>query len=403
MSERFLRALRLRADAPDLLGLPWHAELSSWGDACDVDREIDRGVSRHEVVFVRAGGGVVVAKELPLEVAEREHAMLSALDARALPAVAPLGLAVIATTEGDRGVLVTRWLASSIPYRTIFRQPDLARYRDRLIDAMAILLVRLHVAGFYWGDCSLSNTLFRRDAGELQAFLVDAETSELHGELSAGQRAHDLEILEENVAGDLFDLAAQVSLPDAAIATASGPLIRARYERLWTEITRPSTFSPGEGFRVQERIRALNALGFSVGEVEVVASEGGSRLRVRTIVTDRDYHRAMLQSLTGLVAGERQAERMLNEIRELKASGDERARSVPMAAAAERWRAERFEVAAARLRAITARDEDLPELYCQVLEHKWLASERAGSDVGLAGALDDYLASRASTPDLNRA
>jgi hypothetical protein len=35
---------------------------------------------------------------------------------------------------------------------------------------------------------------------------------------------------------------------------------------------------------------------------------------------------------------------------------------------------------------------DLAELYCQVLEHKWFMSERAGRDVGIVPALDDYLA-----------
>lgn len=51
---------------------------------------------------------------------------------------------------------------------------SLERYRDHLLDAISGLLVQLHLAGTFWGDCSLSNTLFRRDAGALQAYLVDA-------------------------------------------------------------------------------------------------------------------------------------------------------------------------------------------------------------------------------------
>ena len=57
-----------------------------------------------------------------------------------------------------------------------------------MLDAVTQLLVRLHLAGFFWGDCSLSNTLFRRDAGALTAYVVDVETGELHPELSNGQR-----------------------------------------------------------------------------------------------------------------------------------------------------------------------------------------------------------------------
>ena len=42
-------------------------------------------------------------------------------------------------------------------------------------NAFAGLLVELHLAGLYWGDCSLSNILWRRDAGAMMAYLVDAE------------------------------------------------------------------------------------------------------------------------------------------------------------------------------------------------------------------------------------
>ena len=54
---------------------------------------------------------------------------------------------------------------------------------------MASLLVDLHLAGVYWGDCSLANTLFRRSGDKIQAYLVDAETSEIHPRLSNGQRS----------------------------------------------------------------------------------------------------------------------------------------------------------------------------------------------------------------------
>src|SRR5699024_4643739 len=92
------------------------------------------------------------------------------------------------------------------PYRALFSRylaPDTA---TRLIDALAVLLVRLHLIGFYWGDVSLSNTLFRRDAGEFAAYLVDAETGELHDSLTTGQREYDLEIARVNIIGELMDL-----------------------------------------------------------------------------------------------------------------------------------------------------------------------------------------------------
>ena len=92
--------------------------------------------------------------------------------------------------------------------------PGPSVHRDRLLDAMAFLLVDLHRNGVYWGDCSLANTLFRRDGDRIQAYLVDAETSEVHPSLSDGQRAYDAEILVENVAFGLADLAAMQDAPD---------------------------------------------------------------------------------------------------------------------------------------------------------------------------------------------
>ena len=96
----------------------------------------------------------------------------------------------------------------------------------------------MHLAGFVWGDCSLSNTLFRRDAGALAAWMVDAETGELHEDhaLSDGQRAHDLEIAQMNVAGELMDIYAAEhgdldDLPFDPSAIADD--LRARYDGLW--------------------------------------------------------------------------------------------------------------------------------------------------------------------------
>jgi hypothetical protein len=325
--------------------------------------------------------------------AEKEYTVLAQAEERRLPCVRPAGWLVIAERDGARsGMLVTEFLDGSLPYRTLFRARGLERYRERLLDAMAGLVVRLHLAGLYWGDCSLSNTLFRRDAGALSAYLVDAETSELHETLSDGQREQDLYILEENIAGEMSDLVASGEPPHPLDPWNTGRMIRERYAKLWHEVTREEVVGPGEEWRVQERVRALNALGFSVGEIELLADPGGSRLRLRTIVTDGDYHRHHLHNLTGLSVEERQARQMLNEVRELRAElARTLGRSVSLSAAAYRWQRERFEPAAARLAAVATGDADVAERYCQVLEHKWYMSERERLDVGLSAALDDYL------------
>jgi hypothetical protein len=388
-----LLTLQLRPGHPDFLDLPWRLPLSRWRDECPRVVDVQRGLSRHEVQFVSYGSAIYAVKELADTCAEREYEMLLQLEDCGLPSVVAVGHARARQDDGEVvSLLVTRYLDASLPYRTLFQNPGLERYRGRLLDAMAGLLVRLHLAGFYWGDCSLSNTLFLRDAGELRAFFVDAETTEHHDTLGDGPRRQDLMILEENVAGDLCDLEVRNELPGSLDAYETGTRIRERYEQLWAEVTREEFVVPGEQWRIQDRIRRLNALGFSVGEVELEATGDGDRLRMRTIVTDRDYHRHEFHNLTGLVAGERQAELMLNEVRELKATLAKKLdRSVALSEAAFHWERDRWEVAMKVLAPVLVHGEDPAELYCQVLEHKWFLSERAQRDVGMEKAMADYV------------
>src|SRR5438132_5091177 len=135
-------------------------------------------------------------------------------------------------------VLITRYVDFSLPYRSLFTQPQVVDLRDQLLGALTGLLVHLHRAGFFWGDCSLSNILFRRDAGALTAYLVDAESGELHPRLSDGQRMQDLDMAEENIAGELMDLQAAHGVPfDIDPVDAAGE-VRTRYDALWCELTR---------------------------------------------------------------------------------------------------------------------------------------------------------------------
>ena len=396
-----LREIQVRSGHPDFLELPWSAPLKEWAKLCGNRVEMPRGLSRHEVVFLGYRQAVYAFKELPAPAAEREFDILRSLEEHDLPAVTAVGHARVAAPAGgeEGSVLITRFEDGSLPYRTLFMQPGLERYRVRLLDAMASLLVRLHLGGLFWGDCSLSNTLFRRDAGELLALLVDAETSELHPSLSDGQREHDVLILEENIAGELADLAAITELPASLDVWETGDQIRQRYERLWREINKELSIRSNERYRIHERIRALEGLGFSVSEVLLTPVPDGSRVRMRAIVTDRDYHRKTLHGLTGISAGDRQAALMLNEIAELRADlHREREPSVPMSVAAYRWLTERWQVAIERLTPEREAGADLAEIYCQVLEHRWYLSERAGRDVGFDAAIDDYRARRLAAP-----
>jgi hypothetical protein len=122
--------------------------------------------------------------------AVREYDMLKRSTELDVPCVEPV--AIVSGRVDKQGELPgsprNPHLRFSLPYRALYSQtlrPDTA---TRLADALAVLLVRLHIVGFFWGDVSLSNTLFRRDAGAFAAYLVDAETGELMpGSLSEGR------------------------------------------------------------------------------------------------------------------------------------------------------------------------------------------------------------------------
>ena len=315
MSAPFPR-LRLREPTPELLDLPWELPLEDWPADRLRFKDLKVGPSRHLVRFLVTGRGLVALKEEPVEIAEREYAILRHLEEAGLPAVIPMG--VSSGPDRDAAIIVTRYLPSSLQYRRLLSRvpPGPGYLRDQLLDAMAGLLVELHRGGVYWGDCSLANTLFRRDGNRVQAFLVDAETGELHPGLSDGQRAYDLEVLVENVAFGFADLAAMHArddLLDDALAAAES--VRDRYHGLWDELHAEVEVGVDERYAMAARVRRLNDLGFAVDEIELEPGAEG-RIRMRVCVTNRRFHAGELERLTGLKALEGQARLLLNDLHE---------------------------------------------------------------------------------------
>jgi Domain of unknown function (DUF4032)/Lipopolysaccharide kinase (Kdo/WaaP) family len=382
-----------RATPADFLDLPWHQPLEEWQSTRLV--EMPRGIGRHVVRFVDYADTFFALKELPPEIAQREYRLLRELARRGIAAVEPVGVVGQRAREGAEqlpDVLITRYLDFSLPYRLALAQRPRPDQLERLLDAFAQLLVRLHLSGFFWGDCSLSNALFRRDAGELAAYLVDAETGELHPRLSAGQRDYDLEIAGENVFGELLDVRAQQGEEDTDAAVALASEIRVRYERLWAELMAEEVLRPGDAGRLEARLRRLNELGFDAGEVELVETPTGFRLRLEPKVMEPGHHRRRLLRLTGLDAQENQARRLLAAVdayrRTLEAGASPPASET---AAAGRWLAEVFEPALAAVPPELRGKRDAAQLFHELLEHRWYLSERAGQEVPLMDAVADYV------------
>lgn len=382
--------LRLRAPRPELLALPWDRALAEWATPDVPLRDLPVGPSRHLVRFVECDGELWALKELPPRIAAREYEVLRALEDMELNAVRPAGL--VFQPDFDTAILLTRYLAGSWQYRRMFMRlpPDAPKHRARLFDAMATLLVELHRHGVFWGDCSLANTLFSRDGQALQAFLVDAETSEVHPSLSNGQRAQDIDITVENVAAGLLDVAARLERPDLEPGFIGEALaIRERYERLWELLHAAPTFGFADRYRVEGTIRKLNELGFAVDEVSLQpVVSGADELRLHVTVGDRRYHATELQRLTGLVVGEGQARILLGDLHAYRGQlCREAGHDVDERTAAQLWVMEVATPTMHRAHAAVGRSGTPIQAYCDLLEVRWLLSERAGRDVGTERAL----------------
>lgn len=385
---------------PALLDLPWNIPLEQWPP--EVLAALPRGISRHIVRFVNLNSNVIAVKEISSFVADREYEMLRNLLRLGAPCVRPIAVItgrVDANGEELNSVLITEHLSYSLPYRALFSQYMRPETATRLIDALAVLLVRLHLLGFFWGDVSLSNTLFRRDAGAFAAYLVDAETGELHPEgLTSGKRMYDIELARTNIIGELMDLQAGGLLEEDVDTIGVGDRIVSRYLELWDVLTGEESFSMSERWRVANRIERLNSLGFDVGELSMTTDLDGTHLSIQPKVVDAGHYHRQIMRLTGLDVQEGQGRRMLNDLEAYRSLWNRK--DEPLEIAAHAWLADVFEPTIAAVPAEMRRKLEPAEIFHEVLEHRWYMSEAAGYDVSMQDAVADYVANvLANRPD----
>ena len=385
---------------PAIAELPFRGALESW-DMPNVHDVL--GLHRHVVKLIEFGDISYVVKELPDHLAMREFRLLREIDEAGLPTAEVV--AVVTGRSGGEGMIVTRHLDYSVPYRSLLmgRGLEIPYLGDRLLDALVALLVRIHLEGFFWGDCSLSNTLFRRDAGALQAYIIDVETAEHHQMLTDGQRQFDVMLATDNVAGGLLDLQAGGRLTSGIDPIDFAIAIEGRYKALWTEITSPWTAAIGDVVPMQRRLEHLHELGFEVEEMEVVTNKDDVSVNFIPKVVEHGYHTERLRSLTGLDAGENQARRMLQDIHSYRAwLQAESGRPVRFNIAAVRWLDAVFEPAIDAIPTEMLDRLEAAEIFHQLLEHRWYMAERAGTDVELSEVVADYLGVLASAPPERR-
>ncbi len=372
---------------PDFLDLPWDVPLVEWQHPRLV--KMAHGISRHIVRFVRFDERVYALKATSIAAAQTEFRMLRSLRDDHLPVVEPVGV-VSDAPEADDAVLITRYLDYSLPYWYLLGRGD-PTLADRLMDAGVVLLVRLHLEGVFWGDCSLSNILWRRDAGAMMAYLVDAETTERQPTISDRMRTYDIDIAVENVVGGLLELQASGRIDYEVDHIAIAESLRARYENLWSELTRVEEFDLDERWRIEQRVRRINDLGFDVEELSI--SRDGRMLAVQPVLIEEGHHARELRRRTGLEVQENQARRLLADIDQYGAWLERREEtSIPHAVATARWLAEVYQPVVDAIPADMRAQLEPPEIFHQLLEHRYLMAEKRGGDVTNTEALADYLA-----------
>lgn len=375
-------------------GLPWNQPLEQWPE--DPALAEKRGISRHIVRLIRANdqpdSEIYAVKETVSEFANREYSALRELRRLQAPSVDPI--AVVEGRKDTNGeelpcALATRFLPYSLPYRVVLSGALSPHDILNMANALALLLVRLHLLGFWWGDCSLSNTLFRRDAEGFAAYLVDAETGEFQKTLSDGQREHDLEIAHFNVAAELEDLALSGVLYPGMDPVRASDTVMKRYRRLWAALRDPQSLDPTDRRAVERAMRQLHDLGFAVEEVSIAIDGDNKVLKFQPKLVAAGYHTNRLRELMGLETEELQAKRILASFDRYRAR--ESNLSTNVNEVAFKWLTEIFNPIVNSVPAEHVGRVEPAQLFHEVLEHRWYLSEAAGHDVGLDFACKTYI------------
>lgn len=384
--------------ASALLKLPWNIPLEEWPQEHIV--ALPRGISRHVVRFVRLKEGTLdladddygpvhigAVKEIGITVAQHEYQMLRELQRLGVPSVVPVAV-VSGRGEELTAALVTEHLRFSLPYREIFSSDVPADMALKLIKALTLLLVRLHLENFYWGDVSLSNTLFRRDADTFSAYLVDAETGEFQPKLSRSRRLYDIEVARVNIIGELMDLQAGGFLSEDIDVVELGNMIETLYVELWEELTAEQEVDAEDYWQVTKRIKKLEELGFDVEEMDVDSRDGTTSIRIRPVVVAAGHYHKELLKLTGLEVEEQQARRLLEAIQAYRWVQENP--DISLKLLAFKWMLEEYEPVVERIPDEMKEKLEPAQIFHEILDHRYYMAQATQDYIPIHEAASSY-------------
>lgn len=258
----------------DIRTLPWHAPIAEWNLHGVRLLEIKRGLSRHEVIFVKTPRFTFCIKQIVEEASRREVSMYETLLLNGIHTLVPVGTvtreeAHIASDtpigrQYERNVTahtVTLLVEKALPDSMLFQRNFSFESRKAIWDAVAELFVELHTNGIYWGDASLANTLIKFEKIDvpfvgrktvLKAYLADAETVEIHQSLSDELRVSEIEYFFESM--DLMNEHLRIGNAQRDVLTTEQDkqYFRMRYERLYDAENKKKEFFRQTSFNIDE-------------------------------------------------------------------------------------------------------------------------------------------------------
>lgn len=363
--------------------LPWQYPIDEWQQHGVKHLHIKRGLSRHPVVFVKVEDKNFVVKQIGFEVAQREIDNYKEMLRRGIPTLIPVGCVAreeepltIETPVGTiyernlTGHTVTLLIDHVLPDSQLYRRPFKFENRRRIWDAVVDLFVELHANGIYWGDASLANTLIKfykveiphlGKKTQLQAFLADAETVEIHDSISDSLRQADIDFFLEAMEWLDEDLRASGVSRDELATEQDKIYIQTQYARLYETAWRGRDFENLSGLNIKKLLGA---------------------------VRDPAYFDTLQKHIA-------EHKWYLSERRQLE---------VAFAEAAQDWLQKIFIPVCELLKREGVLDffpgKTAAEFYVEIMNHKYVLSREKGRDVGLIYATRDFAKKFGHAPPL---